>query len=98
MTAMTPPPDDRRVHVVVSGHVQGVGFRQWSARRARSLALTGWIRNRADGTVEAVAEGSPAALDDWLRHLRNGPPSARVTTVAPRFEAPTGEFSVFEIR
>jgi acylphosphatase len=86
------------MRVVVRGRVQGVGFRQWAAHRARALGLLGWVRNRPDGAVEAVAEGPPHALDAWLLQLRDGPPMARVESVAPVFEPPTGETAEFEVR
>lgn len=63
---------------VVSGRVQGVGFRYSAAARARRLGLAGWVRNRADGAVEGLASGTPDELEkfrDWLSH---GPPSAKV--------------------
>ena len=57
--------------VLAHGRVQGVGFRENCIHHARSSGVTGWVRNRSDGTVEAVLQGSPAVLDamcDWLRH------------------------------
>jgi acylphosphatase len=86
------------MRVVVTGRVQGVGFRQWAAHRARALGLLGWVRNRPDGAVEAVAEGPAHALDAWLLQLRDGPPMARVESAAPVFETPIGESTGFEIR
>jgi acylphosphatase len=86
-----------RRHAVVSGTVQGVGFRYWTARKADGLALVGYARNLFDGTVEVEAEGTPDAVDSLLQCLRNGPPSATVTDVAVR-EVPThGEDGRFEI-
>lgn len=71
----------RRVRVVVTGSVQGVGFR-WSTRTvADKYGLAGWVRNRSDGAVEAELEGSPEAVDSMLAWLRKGPPSAGVSTV-----------------
>ena len=71
----------RRVRVVVTGSVQGVGFR-WSTRTvADKYGLAGWVRNRSDGAVEAELEGSPEAVDSMLAWLRKGPPSASVSTV-----------------
>ncbi|QQS11794.1 MAG: acylphosphatase [Rhodospirillales bacterium] len=76
---MTSPP--RVVTVRVRGIVQGVGFREWTARRARALGLDGWVRNRRDGGVEAALSGAPAAVDAMIAACRAGPPSARVDGV-----------------
>ena len=70
-----------RVHAVVRGRVQGVGFRYFALRRARALGLTGWVRNRADGGVEIEAEGDRVALGAFLEALRQGPSASRVTNV-----------------
>ncbi|PWJ26953.1 acylphosphatase [Branchiibius hedensis] len=71
----------RRVRVVVTGSVQGVGFR-WSTRTvADKYGLAGWVRNRSDGAVEAELEGSPEVVDSMLAWLHKGPPSASVSTV-----------------
>ena len=71
----------RQVRAVVSGRVQGVGFRDWTFREATARHLKGWVRNRRDGTVEAVFAGDDADIDTMLLALRQGPPSARVRTV-----------------
>ncbi|MCU1437944.1 MAG: acylphosphatase [Naasia sp.] len=78
-------PDTDRAHLaLVSGHVQGVGFR-WSAmRQAGRLGVTGWVRNRADGRVEAHVEGNADAVDAMLAWLHTGPSGARVDTVEVR--------------
>ncbi len=68
----------KRVRVVISGLVQGVWFRGWTLETARALGLDGWVRNRRDGTVEAVFEGAAAAVDEMLRACERGPPFARV--------------------
>ena len=73
--------DALRVRVVVSGFVQAVGFRATARSRARSLEVSGWVRNNPDGTVEAELEGPPdrvEALIDWFRH---GPRGARVDRI-----------------
>lgn len=67
--------------VVIRGRVQGVGFRWWTAGRARDLGLAGWVRNRRDGTVEAVFLGPTQAVEQMLAACRQGPPGARVETV-----------------
>ena len=65
----------------VTGRVQGVGFRWFAARAARDLGLAGWVRNSADGTVQAVAAGGASALDAFEGELRRGPAGARVESV-----------------
>jgi acylphosphatase len=69
------------LHFVVSGRVQGVGFRWWVRDRAHELGLGGFVRNCDDGTVEVHATGSDAALDALREALRAGPPTAHVTEV-----------------
>lgn len=69
---------------LITGRVQGVGFRHAMAVEARHLGLSGWVRNRIDGGVEAVASGDAAALDALDRWARRGPPSARVVGVDVR--------------
>ncbi|MCX7646166.1 MAG: acylphosphatase [Rhodobacteraceae bacterium] len=64
--------------VRVTGRVQGVGFRAWTARRARALGLDGWVRNEPDGSVAALIAGPPDAVAAMLAELRRGPPAARV--------------------
>lgn len=66
-------PDGRRVHVFVSGRVQGVGFRFFTETAARNLGLTGWVRNLSDGRVEAVIEGPSDKVAALLDQMRKGP-------------------------
>lgn len=73
----------------ISGRVQGVGFRDALSEQAARLGLTGWVRNRANGEVEALAQGNPEALEALEAWARRGPPSARVARVAR--SAPTAE-------
>jgi acylphosphatase len=77
-----------RRRVVVHGRVQGVGFRWACEREARSAAVAGWVRNRPDGTVEAVVEGDAAAVQALVAWLRAGPPHARVSRVEVVEEEP----------
>ena len=90
-------PGKRRVHVVVRGRVQGVAFRFHTAEAARRAGVAGWVRNRADGAVEAVFEGPAPAVQVALEAVRCGPRHARVDAVEVGEEAPDGEVG-FEIR
>ena len=71
----------RSVHVIVSGRVQGVGFRAFVVERAGTLGLDGWVRNRRDGTVEAVFAGVEQEVQYMLMELNAGPPAAEVLDV-----------------
>ena len=73
--------DRAAVRVRVSGRVQNVWFRAWTGDRARELGLDGWVRNRADGTVEALFAGPAAAVERMVEACRDGPPAARVDDV-----------------
>lgn len=87
-----------RLHIVISGRVQGVAYRYFAEKRAVSLSLTGWVRNLYDGRVEVVAEGERANLEVFLAELRKGPRLAQVEDVDVRWGEPTGEFVAFLIR
>ena len=86
-----------RVRVIVHGRVQGVWFRESCRSQATALGLGGWVRNLADGTVEAVFEGSEPAVARAVDWCRTGPDRARVAAVDVRPEAPTGE-PAFRVR
>jgi len=88
----------RRVHVLVEGRVQGVGFRMFTRTLARRLGVAGYVRNLPDGRVEAVAEGDPKAVETFLKGLRAGPRRARVDRLDVRDQPPTSEFASFDIR
>ncbi len=68
-------------HLFVAGRVQGVGFRLHMAREARAAGVTGWVRNRRDGTVEAVVQGAPAAVERIMAWAHEGPPAGKVSNV-----------------
>ena len=72
---------ERAVHVIITGYVQGVGFRWWTIQKASALGLIGWVRNRIDNSVEAVFSGSGSAVDTMLEHCWSGPPVAKVNGV-----------------
>jgi acylphosphatase len=73
--------DRRSVRVSIEGAVQGVGYRCWAERVATGLGLTGWVRNRLDGSVEALFCGEADDVAEMLDRCRDGPPSARVTAI-----------------
>ena len=83
-------------HLVISGRVQGVGFRYSMSEEAERLGVTGWVRNRRDGTVEAVLDGATEAVDAILAWARRGPRGATVTEVEVT-EIPQS-FERFELR
>lgn len=83
-------------HLRISGRVQGVGFRYSMEHEAQRLGVTGWVRNRRDGTVEAVVDGSAEAVQAMIHWSRRGPPAARVTDVSVTDAA--GTFTQFELR
>ena len=87
-----------RLHAIVHGRVQGVSFRYYTIQAANSLGLTGWVANRWNSTVETVAEGPRAKLDQFLTFLHRGPPSAWVERVDTNWQAPTDEFKDFKVR
>jgi acylphosphatase len=88
----------KRVHVSVSGRVQGVFFRAETQRAAMGFNLTGWVRNVPDGRVEAVFEGEDTNVDKMLAWCHVGPPVARVQEVITNEEPYTGEFRNFSIK
>lgn len=88
----------RRVHILVSGRVQGVFFRASAEKMAASLNLRGWVRNLPDGRVEIVCEGEDRDVKAMLDWCRKGPPSAIVTGTEVQEEPVTGEFSGFSVR
>ena len=88
----------KRVHVYISGRVQGVFFRAETQRAAQGFNLTGWVRNMADGRVEALFEGADENVDKMIAWCHIGPPAARVEKVLIEEETYTGEFHDFSIK
>lgn len=86
-----------RVRVLISGMVQGVFFRQATAEQARRLGVAGWVRNRPDGRVEAVFEGSQDVVDQIVSWCRDGTPWSKVEQVEVTAEEPEG-LDAFRIR
>ena len=79
-----------RVHVFVTGRVQGVGYRFSTMDEANRLGINGWVRNLPDGRVEALFEGSKAAVEEMISWCRQGPRTAVVKDVAVEYEEPEG--------
>jgi acylphosphatase len=88
----------KRIRVYISGLVQGVSFRAATKQAASGLNLTGWVRNREDGRVEAVFEGEDAAVEKMLAWCKAGPRAARVENVTTAPEHYTGGFKDFNIK
>jgi len=74
--------------LVIAGQVQGVGFRDWLAEKAEALGVDGWVRNRRDGTVEALIAGDTDAVEELARLCRRGPRLARVTSITEELAEP----------
>jgi len=88
----------KRLHAIVSGRVQRVGFRYFVMNTAVQLALSGWVKNKWDGNVEVLAEGSQEKLDDLLQALHQGPPSAIVESVEVEWSQAEGKFHRFHVK
>jgi acylphosphatase len=87
-----------RLHAIVEGHVQGVGFRVFVQTIAITLGLKGWVRNLWDGNVEVTAEGAQVVLEKFLASLIQGPRGAHVINVHSEWLQATGEFERFQVR
>lgn len=91
-----PNEESKAVRVRVNGAVQGVGFRYFTHREAVRLCLGGYVRNRSDGSVEAVAEGDPETVDLFLEKIAKGPPGSRVRGITVS-EIPVAGYDSFDI-
>ena len=89
--------DKVRAHAVISGRVQGVFFRMETKQAAESRGVVGWVKNKYDGTVEAVFEGSRTKCDSVLEWCRQGPPLSRVDNVEVKWEDSSGGFDGFDV-
>lgn len=87
-----------RVHVVVEGRVQGVGFRAFVQQAGAALGLGGWVRNVGYDKVESVAEGPRIRLEEFIEAVRTGPRGSRVDEIQIEWEMVLNEFSRFEVR
>lgn len=83
--------------IIVTGRVQGVGYRWFVQRQAKAIGLTGWVRNLPDGSVEVRAEGSRNALDSLELLLKDGPPGSHVSNLQSSSIWPSGRFTDFDI-
>jgi len=86
-----------RARVIIEGRVQGVFFRQHTQEMAHDLGLTGWVKNRSDGTVEALFHGERGRIDQIIQWCHRGPSQARVKKVTVEWEVPSGDFQDFLI-
>ena len=86
-----------RAHILVTGRVQGVFFRDHTQKWASSLNLTGWVRNIRSGQVELVAEGDKEKIEELINRLNEGPPLAQVEKVDVNWEEYKGEFKDFRV-
>lgn len=86
-----------RAHVLIEGRVQGVFFRAYTQDEARRRKVSGWVKNRFDGSVEAVLEGEKADVEALIAWCHSGPPHARVKQVKVQWETYTGEFRDFSV-
>ena len=87
-----------RAHILISGRVQGVFFRDYTQRAAQERGILGWVMNTRDGRVEAVLEGEKEKVDDMIRWCHHGSPHSRVTEVSVDWEEYSGEFDGFSVR
>ena len=89
--------DNKRIHLIIEGRVQGVWFRESTRRQAVSLGVSGWVKNRPEGTVEALLEGSEDAVLRLVAWCGKGPSAANVTRIHETEEAWRGEFDAFDV-
>lgn len=87
----------KKLRIMISGDVHGVGFRVMTQHRSRRLDVNGWVRNNPDGTVEAVFEGEDKAVEDMVEWCKKGPPTSYVEKVEIIEEKYSGEYKSFEI-
>lgn len=87
--------EHQRVHLIISGYVQGVWFRASAKDEANRLGVVGWVRNRVDGSVEIMAEGTQSQMETFIHWCHRGPEGAKVDHVEVEQETATGEFTEF---
>ncbi len=94
----TGPNDQARVHIWVSGRVQGVGFRAYVLQAGASLSLVGWVHNLGYDQVETVAEGPRRVLERFIEIVKAGPRASHVEAAHVEWEAPLGQFKRFDVK
>ena len=87
----------KRAHVFIEGNVQGVGFRHFTRTNARRQNVNGWVKNLADGRVEAIFEGNEDSVNTMIDLVKDGPRTSRVTNVDVEWEEPQNEFNNFQV-
>lgn len=87
-----------RLHILIDGRVQGVGFRFFTRRQTSTSGITGYVKNLANGKVEVVAEGKESELEKFARKLKTGPSMARVTDIKISRKKYRGDFKSFSVR
>ncbi len=92
------PSDRHRIHILVTGRVQNVGFRAFVQQTGSRLGLTGWVRNLERDQVETVAEGARQDLEQFLTYLKEGPVGSRVDQAHETWAPASGEFTGFTVR
>ncbi len=95
--AQANPGEHARLHIWVSGRVQGVSFRAFVQQTGTMLGLAGWVRNLGYDQVEALAEGERAALEEFAQAVQTGPRASHVEAARVEWETPTGEFRYFDV-
>lgn len=88
----------KRIHILISGYVHGVGFRYFVQKKAKILNIKGWVKNNNDESVEIVAEGEDNNIDSFIEYCKMGPSPALVKNVEVHEESPQLEFKEFSIR
>ena len=83
--------------LIISGLVQGIGYRQWVVEKATALGVSGWVRNRLDGSVEALVAGDIAAVEEFLRLCRRGPRMAEVVSIEEDLADPPEHFGFRQV-
>ena len=83
-----------QARLTITGRVQGVGYRDWAMATGQRLGLTGWVRNRLDGSVEAMVQGTPGNVEAIITRAHRGPPKAEVKSVT--VSEGNGEYTTFE--
>ena len=97
MGFMTEGGNFQQLYAIVTGRVQGVSFRYYTVQCARKLGVVGWVRNRPDGRVEVVGEGTSLQLEALLTFLYKGSPAARVQSVETEWRPSTDDYSDFDV-